>query len=98
MTVALGHLKVIEDFALVPDVVAGGDHVDVQLEQLLRERGRDAETSRRVLPVGNDQVDGVIADNARQPVLDDSPSWPPENVANEENPHVTSTFDGNTRS
>jgi hypothetical protein len=60
-TVALGHLEIIDDFALIPDVVAGGDDVDVEIEQFLSERGCDAEAGGRVLAVGNDEIDGVIA-------------------------------------
>src|SRR6202035_1218344 len=74
VTVGFNHLEVIQNFALVPDMVAGGDHMDVQLKQFLGESGRDAETGGRVLPVGDDEVDGLVADSARQPVFDDGAS------------------------
>src|SRR5271165_5219819 len=43
VAVALDHLKIIQNLALVPDVVAGGNDVDVELKQFLRECRRDAE-------------------------------------------------------
>jgi hypothetical protein len=87
MPVALDHLKVVDDFALVPDVVPRGNHVDVEFEQLLGQRRSDPEASSRVLAIRDDQVDGVIADNPGQPILDNVASRSPEDVANEENSH-----------
>src|SRR5208282_441741 len=98
VAVAFDHLKVVDDFALVPDVVAGGDDVDIQLKQFFGERRRNAETGGRILAVGNDQVDGLIADNAGQPVFDDGAARTSENVADEENTHLSGAkLDGNTR-
>ena len=59
-----------------------------ELEQLFCQRRSDAETRSRVLPIGDDEIDGVVADNAGQAVFDDGASGPPENVADEENPHI----------
>src|ERR1700728_346223 len=87
VAVAFGHLKKIDDFALIPDVVAGGDDINIQFEQFFRETGSDAETRRRVFTVGDDKIDGLVADNAGQLVLDDGASGTPEDVANEENSH-----------
>ncbi len=87
MAVAFDHLEVVDDFALVPDVVAGGDYVDVEFEQFFRECRSDPEAGRGIFAVGDDQIDGAIAHNLRQLFLDDVPSGPSENVANEENTH-----------
>src|SRR5258708_1274497 len=104
--IAFGHLKEVDDLALVPNVIAGGNDVNVQLKQLFSQRGRDAETGSGVLAIRNDKIDGLIADNAGQSVLDDVPSGPPEDIADEENPHGSaavpagipqSSFDGNTQ-
>ena len=86
--VALNHLKVIDDFALIPDVIAGCDHVDVQLEEFFRQRRSNAEASRRIFAVRNDQIDGVIADDSGQPVFDDISSRASENVADKKNSHA----------
>jgi len=59
-------------------VVTGGDDVDIQLKEFFGQRGSDAETRGRVFPVGNDEIDGLIADNAGQFVLDDGASRTPE--------------------
>ena len=49
---------VIERFLLVPDVIARRHHVDAPVEQLIADLARDAEAGRRVLGVGDDEVDG----------------------------------------
>jgi len=87
VTVAFDHLKVIENFALIPDMVAGGDDIDIQLEQFLGQRWSNSETGGRVLSVGDDEIDGVVANDAGKPIVDDGSSRPSENVADEENAH-----------
>ncbi len=39
--------------ALVPDVVAGGEHVDPQAEQVIRDLRRKAEAAGGILTVGD---------------------------------------------
>ena len=86
--IAFGHLKEVDDLALVPNVIAGGDDIDIEFEQLFGERGRDAEAGGRVLAIGDDQVDHLIAHDARQFFFDDGAARPPKNVADEENSHA----------
>src|SRR5215467_9868220 len=97
VAVPFHHLEVIDDLALIPDVVSRRDHVDVELEKLLRQRGSDPETGGGVLSVRNDQIDAALAHDPRQPFLDDGSPRPPKDVADEEYAHESPTkFDGNT--
>jgi hypothetical protein len=98
MAVALDHLEVVDDLALVPDVVARGDDVNIQFEQFLGERGRDTKAGGGIFTVGDDQVDPVLTHDSRQSLFDNGASGAPKNVADEENSHETSRkIDGTTR-
>jgi len=55
VAIALDHLKKIDDLTFVPDVIAGGDDVDIQLEEFFGERGSDSETGGRIFAVGDDE-------------------------------------------
>src|SRR3981081_332743 len=87
ISVPLNHLEVVEDLALVPNVIAGSDDVNIEFEQLFGQRRRNAETRGRILSIRNDDINRLVADNSRQPILDDQPSRPSKNVADKENPH-----------
>src|SRR4029077_2725433 len=76
-----------DDLAFVPDVIPGGDDVNVQFEQFFGKRRRNAEASRRVLPIRNNQIDAALAHDLRQPVPYDRPSRPSKNVPNKKNAH-----------
>src|SRR5205085_10133504 len=43
--IAVGGVEVLNDFALVPDVIAGGEHGDVEVEKLVNDGGREAESA-----------------------------------------------------
>jgi hypothetical protein len=49
-------VHVVNQFALVPHVVAGGQNVRAKVEKLLGDLGRDAEPAGRVFRVHHDQV------------------------------------------
>src|SRR5579862_7740494 len=85
--VAFDQLKVVNDFALVPDVVPGGDYVNVEFKKLFRQRWSNSKTSGGILPIRDDQIDLVIANNPRQPIFNNIPPWSPEDIANEEYSH-----------
>ena len=57
VAIALDHLKVVEDLSLVPDVIAGGDDVDIQFKKFLGESGSNAEASGGIFAVGDDEID-----------------------------------------
>jgi hypothetical protein len=83
--ITIRHLKVFNDFAFIPDVIPGRHYVDAEIEKLFRQRRRDAEASRGILAVGNDQIGSVLLAQFRQAVLYDGPPGAPENVAYEKN-------------
>ena len=78
---------VVEDFALIPDVVAGGDDVGAEIEEFLGERGRDAEAAGRIFTVDDEEVDGVGSKQVGQVGLDDAAAGGAEDIADEENIH-----------
>ena len=87
------HLEIVDDFSLVPDVIARDDYVNAEFKQVFRHRPSNAKPTGGVLPVSNHQVDGVIFHQARQTIFDDVASRPPKNVADKENSHeVESIF------
>src|SRR5439155_2014883 len=78
---------VVERLLLVPDVVARGHHADAPVEELIADLARDAEARRRVLHVGDHQIDGVVLDEGAEPTPDELASRPADDVANEEDAH-----------
>ena len=80
-------LQVIENLALVPDVVAGGEHIRADFEEFLGDGRRDAEPSGGILGVGDGQVDPVGGDDVLQMVGSDAPPGRCENIPHEKNVH-----------
>src|SRR5207249_7313950 len=96
--IAVGTLEVVDDLALVPDVIAGGEHIDSQLEQILRQRRGDAEAGGSVFSVGDDEVAAVLFDQLGEVLFDYGSAGAAEDIADEENAHGQAfCFDGNTR-
>jgi len=58
--ISVGGVQVIDDLALVPDVVAGGDDVDAEFEQLFGNLRSDAEAAGGVLAVGDGEFNAVL--------------------------------------
>ena len=81
-----GGLNVFDDLALVPDVVAGGDDVNAEIEQLFGDGGGDAEAAGRIFSV-DDEINRAVFDQAGQAVFDDVASRTSENVADKKNMH-----------
>jgi hypothetical protein len=80
-----GH--VLEDFFLVPDVVAGGDDVGAEVEEFFCEGGGDAEAASGVFAVDDEEVDGVGLQDVGEMFADDMAAGRAEDVADEENVH-----------
>jgi len=53
--------ETVHHLPLIPDVIAGGEHVDPQAEEIVGDLGSQAETSGRILAVGDYQIDGKLA-------------------------------------
>ena len=87
-----GH--VLEDFLLVPDVVAGGDDVGTEVEELFGEGGGDAEASGGVFAVDDEEIDGVGFEDVGEVLADDVAAGRTEDVADEENVHLWSLARG----
>ena len=81
---------VLEDLFLVPDVVAGGDDVRAEVEELFGDGGRDAEAAGGVFAVDDEEVDGVGFEDVGKVLADDVAAGRAEDVADEENVHLMS--------
>jgi hypothetical protein len=75
-------LHVFDEFALVPDVVAGGDDVGAQVEEIFGEVWGDAEAASGVFAVDDGEIDlvalayvgEVFADDLRPALPKTSPT------------------------
>ncbi len=83
-----GH--VLEDLALVPDVIAGGDDVGAEVEELFRDGGGDAEASGGVLSVDDEEVDGIGFKDVGKVFADDVAAGGAKDIADKENVHLRS--------
>src|SRR6266850_6200924 len=83
--IAVRHLEVFDDFALVPDMVSSRHDVDAKIEKFVRKRWCDAESGSGILAVGDNQIDRVLLYQPWQAVLDDGPPRAAKNVTDEEN-------------
>jgi hypothetical protein len=83
--IAVGHLKIVDDLAFVPNVISRGHRVDAEIEKLFRQGRRDSEASRGIFAVGDDEIDGVLFPQFGQAIFYDRASSAPKNVANEKN-------------
>ena len=96
MSVACDQVKVVDDLPLIPNMIPGGNDVDIEFEQLFGEGGRDAEAGGSVLAICDDQIDVSVAHDPGQAVLYNRPPRTSKNVADEENAHeLLVNFDGN---
>src|SRR5208282_599506 len=82
--VAIGRVHVLDDLTLVPDVVAGSDDINAELEQFLGYLRCDAKAPSGILPVGDGELHAVQFLQLGQPFVDDGAPWTAENVSNEE--------------
>ena len=80
---------VVEDFLLVPDVIAGGHDVDAVPEDGIGNVAGDAEARGRVLDVGDHEVDVALLDERRDGPLRDLASRLAEDVSDEQDAHVS---------
>ena len=80
-----GH--VFEDLFFVPDVVAGGDDVGAEVEELVGDGGRDAEAASGVLTVDDEEVDGVGFEDVGEVFADDVAAGGAKDIADEKDIH-----------
>ncbi len=73
--------------ALVPDMIAGGDAVDAGLVEIAGRPLGDPEAMRRVLAVGDDEIQIEPLPQTRQMAGHGLPAGPADDVAEKEQPH-----------
>jgi len=76
----------------IPDVVAGGEHVNAQAEEFVVDVQGQAETAGRVFDVDRDQVHVVALDQFGQEAGQGAPSGLADHVAEEEQVHSGFSF------
>ena len=81
-----GH--VLDDLFFVPDVVAGGDDVSAEVEELFCDGGRDAEAAGGVFAVDDEEIYGVGFEDVGEVLAYDVAAGRTEDVADEENVHL----------
>jgi len=84
----LRHGHVFKNLFFVPDVVAGRDHVRTQVEELFRNRRRQAEATGGVFAVDDEQVNGVGFNDVPEVLVDDVAAGRAKDVADEEDIHT----------
>jgi hypothetical protein len=87
-----GH--VLEDLFFVPDVVAGGDDVGAEVEELFRDGRGEAEASGGVLAVDDKEIDGVGFKDVGKVFADDVAAGGAKDIADEEDIHWKSLHGG----
>src|SRR5580692_3982084 len=87
MRIPVGGVEVIDDLALIPDMVAGRENVNAHLEKIFGQGRGDAETGRCVLSIGKHEINSVLFYESRQAILDDGSSRPAKNVTDKKNAH-----------
>src|SRR5215510_2110092 len=83
--IPVGRIEVLDDLALVPDVVPGGQHVTAQIEEVFGDGRGQTKSAGSIFRIGDHQIDLVGLDQMRHMVVDDLASSAAEDVADEEN-------------
>ena len=82
------------DGALVPDVIAGGEQINLGIQKLIGDLGRDAESCGGIFDVGDAEIDAIFLDQAVKLFLHQSSARLAEYVAYEEYSHSVPLFGG----
>ena len=80
-----GH--VFEDLFFVPDVIAGGDDVGAEVEELFGDGGGEAEAAGGVFAVDDKEIDGVGFKDVREVFADDVAAGGAKDIADKEDIH-----------
>ena len=87
MRITIHGFEVVNDFAFVPDMVAGGEDVNAEIEQIFGQRGGDSKPRGRIFAVGEHQINAMLAHQILQAIADDCASGASENVSDEQSSH-----------
>jgi hypothetical protein len=85
---------VLEDLALVPDVIAGGDDVSTEIEELFCDGRGDAKAASGVFSVDDEEVDGVGFKDVREVFADDVAAGGAKDIADKKDVHLRSLHVG----
>jgi hypothetical protein len=87
-----GH--VFEDFAFVPDVVAGGNDVGPEVEEFFGDGGGDTEAPGSVFAVDDEEIDGVGFEDVGEMFADDVAAGGAKDIADKKDVHLKSLHGG----
>ena len=80
-------VEVVDEFALVPDVVAGGEDVGAEVEEVVGNLRSDAEAAGGVFAVDDDELGLVGLAQVTDVRLEDAAARAAKDVADEEDVH-----------
>src|SRR5205823_1773461 len=81
-------LDIGDDFALVPDVIAGGQDIDFGVVKFAAEAFGQAAAGRRVLGIDDDQVEGEPTTQGRHVLFYGLTAGPSDNIATKQDFHT----------
>jgi hypothetical protein len=70
-------------------VIAGGDDVRAQIEELVGDRRCNAETAGGILPIDDYEIDRLLVDDVSKMLPYDPAAGLAKYVSHKQNPHVT---------
>ncbi len=73
---------------LIPGMIAARDDIDARLKQFIADLAVDAEAMRRVLTIGDHEIQRQLLAQSRHVAGDDSAPRPPDDVAEKQNLHA----------
>ena len=79
--------EVIEQLALVPNVIAGSEDIEAQSEKFFGDRRRDTEASGGVFGIGDGQIDAIGLNDVLQVIGDNAAARGSKDIPNKENVH-----------
>src|SRR5262249_7880575 len=88
--VTVDGVEIVDDLALVPDVIAGGEHLATYIEKFIGDSRCQPEAAGCVLRVGNDQVHAIALHDVGQMVVDDFSPGAAENITDKKDLHTQS--------
>src|SRR5579871_717829 len=83
----MGGVEVVDDLPLVPDVIAGGQHIAAKVEKLVGDSRCNAEPAGRIFRISDHQVDLVGLHDVSNMVAHNLAAGAAENISNKENLH-----------
>ena len=80
-------VEILHDFLFIPNMIAGGEHIDSPVEKLISNFGRHAKTRSRIFAVQNREIDRELFLQLLEVMVDDGTPGFTDRVADEENFH-----------